>query len=188
MIRVGLHVDEYATLDSSPEEEYEELEKELKEAMPEVEFNFIRDLVPTSLPHTNVDLFLFDIGGMCRGDWNGIQRGNYCDYIYRQVQDKPNTLFVPWSCMTRQSFRTTLRQMTPEWESDLEVKDIKYPDHPNLLLPDERVELALDDMEYKIQAHQLTKIKAWVENTLKDKKGSNELSGEPGTSGGNTQG
>lgn len=113
-MRVYLYVDEFATINSSPEEEYEEIEEWFREQLPDADIKFHRKMMPHKLANASPDVYLFDIGGLCYVDHSGERRLNLCHEVLRQVEDHPSTLFIPWTSMTRDYLRYALEDMLPE--------------------------------------------------------------------------
>lgn len=160
-VKIGLHVDEFATMDSSPEEEYAEIEEAIREAVPGVDITFVRDLPPHKLSQTSVSVYVFDIGGMCRVDWNGERREELSRQVNKLADDRPNTLFVPWSSMTRNYLRSAIRMLQPQWEDgDTPTAEIPLGDRPNVSLPHESQEEKL--FQYGPQEHYTAAIKRWI--------------------------
>jgi hypothetical protein len=114
MYTIWLYVDPFASMDGSPEEEYDDIERELNERLPG-ECVFHRNKLPHELKTGSPDVYLFDIGGMCVTDYSGTLRDNFCHTIVEQVDEKTNTLFVPYTMMTRSSFRFALSEYLPEF-------------------------------------------------------------------------
>lgn len=109
-----LFLDEYASMMSSQEEEYEELEKLLRETVPCESFYFRRNVTPQELAGQSPDIYAFDIGGMCYEDHSGDRRLNWCHNVIRQVEDHPDTLFVPFSEMTSDYWKFAIEEFLPE--------------------------------------------------------------------------
>jgi hypothetical protein len=119
-MKIWMYVDQFATLDSSPEEEYDEIRAWIKAQLPDVKLQFKQDVDPYKLKNARCDVYLFDIGGLCYVDHSGEKRISLCHEVLRQVEDHPNTLFVPWTSMTRDYLRAALQDLLPEFESSHE--------------------------------------------------------------------
>lgn len=113
-LSVWLFSDEFASLSSTQEEEYDEMEKKLTELLPDVKLRFSRGKQPQDLANASPDVYVFDIGGMCYVDYGGIQRRNWCHMVLRQLEDHPNTLFIPWTSMTGDSLQWAIEDFMPE--------------------------------------------------------------------------
>lgn len=113
-MQVWLYVDQFATIDSSSEEEYAELEELFRQTFPGHALTFTRDMLPHMLANACPDVYLFDIGGLCYTDYSGGVRINFCKDVIAQVKDHPNTLFIPWSSMTMSYTRDAAEELLPE--------------------------------------------------------------------------
>jgi hypothetical protein len=133
---VWLFVDEFASLDSTPDDEYDEIEGFLCETLRGHTLAFQRDMRPHLLANASPRVYLFDIGGMCVTDFGGGMRRNWAHTLIRQLEDHPSTLFVPWTSMTGDSLRSALQEFLPEWH-DPEAALPDPPARPNLWLPPE---------------------------------------------------
>jgi hypothetical protein len=103
-------------MDSTPEEEYVEVEGLLTDWLAGRTLRFTRDVLPYRLANGVCDLYLFDMGGLCRVDFSGDRCTTLAREVLRQSRDHPSTLFVPWSTMTRDYVRLALQEALPEWE------------------------------------------------------------------------
>jgi hypothetical protein len=109
-----MYVDPFASMDSSPEAEYAEYEQFFRDLLPGVALQFQRDVLFTQLANGRPDVYLFDIGGMCMTDYSGQQRFNWCHEVARQVEDHPNTLFLPWSEFTIRHWGDAVKEFLPK--------------------------------------------------------------------------
>lgn len=100
-MRVGLFVDNFACIGKTPEEEYDEIEAAFQEELPKTKFHFVRNVQPNALSNSSFDVYLFDFGGLCYSDPSGGFRMSLAREITKQVEERPNTLFIPYSKMTR---------------------------------------------------------------------------------------
>lgn len=112
MKRVWLYVDEFGCAGEEPEDEYTHLESFFTEQLGKVKFK--RNMLFTELRNGSPDLYVFDIGGLCYVDYSGRQRMDWCNEVLRQVADHPNTLFIPYSDMTRGYCRVAMEDLVPE--------------------------------------------------------------------------
>jgi hypothetical protein len=146
MITVYMNVDEFTTMfgEEQAQEynekygtnltakdlEYQELEDKFREAFPEEEIKFYRDKLPKDLKNANPDYYIWDIGGMCVVDISGARRQLFTDDIVRQIEDHPNTWFIPNTLITCSSLRAALMDLMPEED----FEELKVP--PNVVLFD----------------------------------------------------
>lgn len=100
-MKVGMFVDDFSTIDSTPEKEYEEIEASFREALPDVKFKFKRNVSPYALSNSDFDVYLFDFGGLAYADMSGSQRMSMAREIAKQAEERPSTLFIPYTKMTR---------------------------------------------------------------------------------------
>lgn len=77
--------------------DYEDAEDAFREAFPGVDLRFSRGKNWPELKNGSPDYYVFDIGGM---DYGGSSRGNFARGVIDQVEDHPDTWFVPWSAFT----------------------------------------------------------------------------------------
>lgn len=133
-MEIWLYVDEFASMGSTPESEYEEMEAQLRELLPDVDIRFVRDMKPTDLSNAMPRAYVWDIGGMCKVDFGGTRRRNWSHTLMTQIDDHPNTLFVPWSQMTGDAVRCCMQEFMPEWD-DPEAVLKEPPDRHNVWLP-----------------------------------------------------
>jgi hypothetical protein len=133
-LTVWLFTDPYASMGSTQEEEYDNIEKQLTEMLPGLQLTFHRDKQPSLLSNANPDLYVFDVGGMCKVDFGGHMRRNWAHNLMRQIDDHPNTLFIPWSQMTGDSIRSVMQEFLPEWD-DPEAELPEPPTRHNVWLP-----------------------------------------------------
>jgi hypothetical protein len=151
---IWLFTDEFATMGSTQEEEYEEIEELFRQMLPGEKLLFERNKRPSQLANGSADVYVFDIGGMCYVDHSGERRKSWCHDVLRQVEDRPNTLFVPWTSMTGDYLRYVLQEMLPEWDDpDAELPEPKAP--PNVWLPPKNVGFdwyKLPGLEEKLQS------------------------------------
>lgn len=111
---VWLYVDQFASMLTTVEEEYEGLERLFRESL-DCALVFHRDKYPHELRNGCPDIYLFDIGGLCYVDHSGDRRHDFCHEVVRAVEEHPNTLFIPWTSMTRDMFRFALTEVLPEF-------------------------------------------------------------------------
>lgn len=116
----------------------------LTELFPNETLSFDEGKMPWDLKNNNPDIYLFDIGGLCHTDFSGGQRMRLCSVILRELDDHPNTKFVPWSSFTRKFIRYAFE------EEKLEKIPI------NMWLPSEQE--CQNKMEYELEED----FKKWV--------------------------
>ena len=134
---VWIYVDPYGSqlLDTTPDDEYPEIEAMIRDAHPGVAFRFVRNKPPTDLLSGRCDVYVFDIGGLCYTDYSGSTRLNFCRVVQRAVEDLPDTLFVPWTGMTRDYLRSAWHDLV-ETRIGHQVEEGELPDQPaNVCLP-----------------------------------------------------
>ena len=115
-MKVWMYVDQFATLDSSQEEEYQNLEELIQTALP-FKISFKRNVLPHELKNGNPDIYIFDIGGLCYIDFSGDKRIDMSKTMLEQVNDHPNTLFIPYSKMTVDYVKFAMEDFLPELNS-----------------------------------------------------------------------
>lgn len=157
-LRVWVFTDVFASMGKTQEEEYEEIQRELQELVPEIKLTFSLNKSPDQLSNASPDVYLFDIGGMCATDYGGSQRRNWCHMLMRQIDDHPNTLFIPWSSMTGDSIRSAMQEFLPEWD-DPEAELPEPPVRFNVWLPPENERWSNVWFEYTGLAE---KLRGWV--------------------------
>lgn len=128
-------VDPMGTSFQEPKEEYEEIKQRFCEelCLEPNEVTLVPDVMPHTLSGISTDAYVIDYGGMLSGV-DDLVRSIFREFI-KQVEDKPNTLFIIWSTF---SFR---------WYKEL-IED----ENPDLKAPN--VAFALDDEGWE-------KIKRW---------------------------
>lgn len=152
-----MYADEFATMGSSKEEEYKEIQSNFEEMLPGCQFTFYRDKTPFHLKNASPDVYVFDIGGLCYVDHSGERRLDLCREVLRQAEDHPRTLFVPWTSMTGDYLRTALHQLLPEWSDP----DATLPENPapfNVWLPPQR-----QQFEWWTKPGLADKLRSWKE-------------------------
>ena len=101
--------------DNDQDKEYDAIEQELKEILPNFKITFVRNIFPHQLANENFDVYLFDFGGMLPG----------CEDMIRQVEDHPNSAFILYSSFSVRWYEDCMAD---------EAKDIV--DQPNVILYD----------------------------------------------------
>jgi hypothetical protein len=136
-MKVGMYFDSIASISQTQEEEYEEAEYLIREIFPERtrKLRFEHNVLPSHLANSTTKLYLFDIGGMgAYGGYTGVD--SLLNELARQVEDRPNTLFVLWS------------SFTCKWFWDLVQSDYKQlTDAPNVLYRCDKTSICGDDAE-----------------------------------------
>ena len=125
-MKIWLYVDEFSTMDRTAEDEYEEIEEFFKGQL-SGRLYFKREVLPGELKNGSPDIYLWDIGGMCIVDHSGDRRIEFCRQIVEQVDDHPNTLFIPYTAMTRRDLQFALTEYLPEFACKAE-EDREYPE------------------------------------------------------------
>jgi hypothetical protein len=132
--RVGLYVDEMASLMSAADEEYADLEKELTRSVfgPEP-VRFTRGVPPWEYSGHQFDLYCVDFGGMAAqsfGSRSFIYR--YVDTLIRVIADNPSTYFLLWSNFTVKYMQEGYWEMfgiDNDWSEQLWPPNvIRYPE------------------------------------------------------------
>jgi len=135
---IWMYVDEFSSMMSSTAKEYAEIRGCFRKWLPKHKILFCKDKRPHELANARPDIYVFDIGGLCYVDYSGNQRHNFCHEVVRQVEDHPNTLFVPWTSMTRASLRFAMTEFLPEFAGKAE-DDREFSEglRPNVWCPGE---------------------------------------------------
>lgn len=124
---VGMLVDYVGSIGMEPEDEYDEMERFVKKAIPSVAVTFKRELLPEELLTTKVDLYLFDYGAasMCGAD--GLLR-NFTRTLLRVAEEKPNTVILLWSQFTSLRYSDVIKdELGKECGYDVENMPTHFP-------------------------------------------------------------
>lgn len=124
MIKICLYVDEFATLDSSPEQEYEEIKEKFREALPKEELRFICDVQPHKMADHNPDIYLMDFGGLCYASPGGAAQSSFSDMVVGLADNNPDILFIPYTTMSREYMKSARDHLFP----DVEMPNLYFPD------------------------------------------------------------
>jgi len=111
-IHVSAMVDFMGTSQFTPEEEYENIKKEIEEALC-CEVVMKVDVTPHKLERC--DLYVFDYGGMLPGSeglTNSLYRG-----LARKIEEMPSTVFWIWSSFTAAMYAQEMGFAYPELEA-----------------------------------------------------------------------
>lgn len=101
MIKVGMYLDEYASMMSTQEEEYKDLQEDLeRELFQGQEHKVTIDVPPWKLEGYNFDLYVVDFGGICSINYGSDAFKRYSDPLAKAIQDNPSTYFMIWSTFT----------------------------------------------------------------------------------------
>ncbi len=110
-LKVCLYTDEVASLSSTPEEEYEELEDDVRRRL--VGFDpgavqFTRGVLPDKLRDHPCDVYVIDFGGIVAyPEWRA--RGNLVGAnLLAAARETPSTYFLVWSSMSAEWFKGRL--------------------------------------------------------------------------------
>lgn len=146
-LTVWMYFDEYASMvsddkakewneanpDKPPKQavdvDYEEAEATLTAAFPGVTILFSRNKPYWELKNGCPSLYVFDIGMLGGGFGGG--RYEWCNGLYDQIADHPDTVFLPWSSFTQRYMEGVLADTLGE---DCKI-DNKIP--PNVVILDE---------------------------------------------------
>ncbi len=105
-------VDHMGCLDMTPEDEYEQIKTWMERILETKDFVFKTDVQPWDLKNQLVDVYIIDYGGVMPG-CDGMIEGIYRELI-KQIEEKPNTLFVLWSQFTCRWYEEMMEDVTPE--------------------------------------------------------------------------
>jgi hypothetical protein len=124
-IVLGIFVDPIGTSQETPEEEMDYFIKKLSEEIPELDIMPKLMLHPGDLAETPVDVFVLDFGGMMPGcdDFVRSIHRNFAE----QLLDKPNTLFILNSTLSRVWLEAALEEFighTPGQDGDIEFPNL----------------------------------------------------------------
>lgn len=97
--------------------EYEDIEREMQlhTEIPANKFSFERRVHPHQLTNKRLDLYIIDFGGVMPGSEDTIV--SHFRELVRQVEEKPNTLFIIWTRMTKGWYIEALQKENPELEA-----------------------------------------------------------------------
>lgn len=134
-MKIWMYVDEFASMESSTEEEYAEIEAAFREWLPDVKLSFKRGASFMELRNGRPDFYVWDIGGLCYVDHSGDKRVDWCHEVVDQIESHPNTLFVPWTMMTQDYLRFAVTEFLPEFADKEDKTYPEAPVRPNLWCP-----------------------------------------------------
>ena len=120
---VGIFVDFMGAMDMSMKDEMDYIQTMFKENFPDIKFLFKRELPPGGLEQTPVDLYVFDWGGVmpgCDDTTHSMYRS-----LVKQIEEKPNTLFVIWSSFSKRYYEDELAEAFPK-EKDKKFHNVLF--------------------------------------------------------------
>ena len=120
---MGLYVDFMGTLDMRMKEEMDYIQTMFEEYFPNIKFLFKRELHPEGLKQTPVDLYVLDWGGILPG-CDRLTETVY-NSLVKQIEEKPNTLFVIWSSFSEYNYKEELAQAFPK-EKDKKFHNVLF--------------------------------------------------------------
>lgn len=123
MIKICLYVDEFATLTTNQEDEYDEIEEKFKEALPNEDLRFIRDVQPHKMADHNPDIYLMDFGGLCYASPGGSAQASFSDMVVNLAENNPNILFIPYTSMSRDYMQSAKEHLFP----GVEMPNLYFP-------------------------------------------------------------
>jgi len=103
-MKICAYVDFMGTTLHTPEEEYIFMKKAIMGFLDISEENliFVKNVYPYELRNNPCDLYIFDYGGVMPGCYDTVF-SHYRELV-RQIQDKPNTLFLIWSAFSARNY------------------------------------------------------------------------------------
>lgn len=107
-------VDFMATSFGSTEEEYAEIESEMRDVFPDVELEFEREDVPGEIAKHKYDLCVFDWGGLLPGA-EDLTRSIYRSMLSQVRKFENDRLFIMWSAFTEDYFKEAAEEEFPEF-------------------------------------------------------------------------
>ena len=128
-VKVCMMVDWMAV--PSEDEEYEEIERDLIplcKPIHENRFSFERRVFPHQLRNKRVDLYIIDFGGVLPGCDETIV-GHFRELV-QQIEDKPNTLFIIWTKMTKRWYTVALQEENPSQSLHIPHLQMGPPSNP----------------------------------------------------------
>lgn len=129
--KVCLYVDDYASLMSTPEEEYEQLEQELRrDLFRGVDVSFRTGVAIKDIP-PDCDLYVIDYGGIASADITGRRGEHYAKTLAAKVAEMPSCYFMVWSSFSSRYFEFELqvRVAADDWEDGpVPPNVVLYPD------------------------------------------------------------
>ena len=96
------------------DEEYVEIENEIKEIVGRP-FVYKTEVYPYKLENDPVDIYIIDFGGVLPGAESMVV--DVYRQVLKQIEDKPNTLFVLWSTFTQRWYANIIETDFPELTS-----------------------------------------------------------------------
>jgi hypothetical protein len=110
-MKVCTFVDFMGCGDLTPEDEYLEIRKWIENLLG-IPVEYETESHPAYLDNKPVDIFIMDFGGMLPGCEDTI-RSIYRELV-RQVEEKPNTLFILYSAFTEQWYKEVMQMVSPD--------------------------------------------------------------------------
>jgi len=109
---VGIFVDFMGTIVTTPDEEMDYIESMFRDAIEDFQFAFKRNVPPFELDNSSVDIYVFDFGGLMPG-CGGLMASMYRDLV-KQIDKRPNTLFILWGALSRPYYQDMIDEMFGE--------------------------------------------------------------------------
>jgi hypothetical protein len=112
-LKVCVFVDPMASLNSSPEEEYEEIKEELTvHVFGNHPFTFKTEVRPQEIP-PDTDLYVIDYGGAaCQFGMGDHACAAYVRPLIKSIKDMPSTIFAVWSSFSRKYLIYEFQELT----------------------------------------------------------------------------
>lgn len=120
-----MYVDEFASMGSSPEQEYAEIKEYIGQVFPDRNHRCKPNVRPHELKNSRFDIYVMDVGGLCYVDYSGTQRDRFARDLAEQVRDHPSALFLIWSHMTSDFYWDAVRDSYPELLDNKNVIDMQ---------------------------------------------------------------
>lgn len=111
-MKIYVYVDWMGGMFETPEEEYEQIKIQLELALETDKFIYKTEIPPWKLENEKVDVYIIDFGGLLPGSEDSI-RSIYRELI-KQIEEKPNTLFILWSHFTCEWYADVMEEVAPD--------------------------------------------------------------------------
>jgi hypothetical protein len=111
-LSVWLCTDYMASCGQTQDEEYDSIEADFRECLPECTLTFRRNAYPHTLANARPDIYVFDYGGMLPGCEELV--ADHFRELIRQADDHPNTLFALFSRFSVRWYEEIMRDETRE--------------------------------------------------------------------------
>jgi len=112
--------------DNDQGKEYDAIEKDMQENLPDFKISFVRDVFPHDLANESFEVYLFDFGGMLPGCEDMIA-SHYRELI-RQVEDHQSSAFILYSSFSVRWYKELMEIEAKELTDQLNVFCHDYDD------------------------------------------------------------